>query len=370
MIKNITVFNDTKDKFKAFDEIKEKIDTEGVPKLIIFFSYADGFDFFSLMFSKEYPETTVIGASSAMSYSTYGYGESVVTASVIYDGIECASGTLLEIAHYPKRYTSEIDRTISEISNLKNTVCLEFCTASGKCEELVQDTFRGILEGRKIPVVGGTAGASTLTSPTWVSLNGTVYNEACVFVLIKNLGGKIKTYKENIYRPTTKYITATDVDCDERIVYEFDGRPAMDVMAEIANLPAKELKNKFIYYPLGRVRGDDIYITSPDRAMPDGSVTFFARIYNRTKLALLESDNIEAVWEKTAEEIKKEIPNPSFAIGINCYYRTYQFKLENRNGDFAAKLTKEYGNYISMSSFGEQYNYEHFNQTLVMCVFE
>lgn len=370
MIKNISICSDSKDKFKAFDEVRDKIDNVGIPRLIIFFAPIEGFDFFTLMFNKEYPESTVIGASSAMSYSSSGFGEDVLVAQAIFEGIECASGVLLEVTHYPKRYVSEIEKALDSIGNVKNTVCMEFCTANGKCEELVQDTFRCILEAKKVPVVGGSAGAGSLSNSTMVSLNGTVFNEACVFVLIKNLNGKIMTYKENIYKPTNRYVTATDVDCDERIVYEFDGRPAIEVMSEIVKIPVKELKNTLIYYPVGRVTGTDIYITSADRVMPDGSITYFARIYNRTKLALLEKDNFDVVWDETAKNIKEEIPNPSFSIGFSCFVRYLLFKSESRNGDFNEKLSSEYGNFIAMSGFGEQFNYEHFNLTLVLCVFE
>lgn len=370
MIKNTIAYSETRDKYKAFEEVSGKIDKEGSPLLIIFFSPFEGFDFFSHKLHKQYENSIVIGSSSTTSYSPFGYSDQAFTALAFYEGIECFADVLLEVTHYPMKYASKIEDALGSFDNLKNTVCIEFTTSFGRCEELVQDTFRSVLESKKIPIVGGTAGSDALTSPTAVSLNGTVYSEACVFVLIKNLNGKIFTYKENLFKPTNRYVTSTDVDCDERIVYEFDGRPAAEVVSELTNVPIKELKESISFYPLGRLTGEDIYITCPDRIMPDGSITCFARIYNRTKMTLLEKDNFEEVWAQTAEIIKKEIPNPSVVFGVNCAKRAALFKSENRNGDFDNELLDNYGNFLCMSGFGEQIKYEHFNLTLVLCVFE
>lgn len=370
MIKNTVAYSEAKDKFQDFDAVSEKIDKEGYPTLVIFFSSSDSFDFFSLKFHKHYENSTVIGSSNSFMYTQFGYSEDALAAVAFYDGIEFSADVLLEVTHYPKHYAERVEEALKNFKDTQNTICLEFCTSCGNCEELVQDTFRSVLENRDIPVVGGTAGANSFTGTTEVSLNGTVYSEGCVFVFIKNMTGRIFIYKENIYRPLNRYITSTDVDCDERIVYEYDGRPAADVFAEFVNVPLRELKDKIGLYPIGRVRGDDIYITCPDRIMPDGSITYFARIYNRTKMALLEKANLEEVWENTAKVVKSEIPNPSLVIGINCDKRAELFKRENRNADFCNEMEKNYGNFVCMSGFGEQVKFEHFNLTFVLCVFE
>lgn len=370
MIRNTVVYSDNKDKLQAFEEIEKKISEGGAPLLIVFFSDAEGFDLLTQKFYKVYPNSTVIGSTSFVSYSSFGHSEYSLVAMAVYDSIEVAADVLLEVSHYPMRYASRVSDACEKLSNTKNTVCLEFCNAHYSCEELIQDTFRSVLEPKKIPVVGGTAGAEVMTHPTNVSLNGIVYSEACVFVLIKNLNGMIYVYKENVFKSTNRYLTATDVDCDERIVYEFDDKPATEAIASALDVPVKQLQDIIPFHPLGRMTGKDIYITSADRLMPDGSMSFFARIYNRAKLAIMEVDDLNRVWDETAKAVKEVIPNPSMSIAVNCYGRALFFRRNKQNTNFANKLTTEYGNFICMSGFGEQFNYEHFNQTMVLLVFE
>ncbi len=370
MIKNCVAYSEITDKFAAFDDLCDQINEMGIPKLIIFAAPDEGFDFFTTKFHKAFKKAVIVGVSTYTAFSNKGYSVGGVCALCVYDGIECAAGTLLEITHYPMRYASEVERALSELSDLDNTVCIEFSTAYGKCEELVQDTYRSVLEHKHINVVGGTAGAPLISKKTYVSVNGTVYDEASVFVLIKNLNGRILCYKENLFKPMNHYFTATDVDCDERVVYEYNNRPAADVMSSLLQVERKKLADELWLHPVGRLSGDEIYIAEPDKLGDDGSISYYSRIYNRSKLVLLEADDADKVANRTAADIRYEIESPSMTVVVNCYARTRYFEKTRKIKNFNDKLTMEYGNFVGMSGFGEQINFEHFNMTMVMAVFE
>jgi len=370
MIKNLVAYTKEKDQDKAFMEVKEKIDSLGMPKLIIFYSTAKGFVFFSKKFRSNYKKVTCIGSTTYICLSSEGTSKSALAAIAIYDGIEVSCGTLFEIDHYPMHYVNSIENALSKFKDYENMLCIQFSTAKGMCEELVQDTFRYVLERKKIQVVGGTAGGENTEAKNYVSLDGEVYTNASVFVIVKNLNGKIFAYKENIYKATNHYCMATDVDCDERRVYEIDDMPATDAISMMLNVPPDKLPDVINDHPFGRITGKDIYITDVDKIMPDKSVTCFARVYNRTKMVLLELDNIEEVWKETAKIIKKEIPNPSFTLVMQCYVRSKRLEKLGVIDTFGEKVKEEYGNYIGLSGFGEQINYEHFNDTCLIVSFE
>ena len=370
MIKNIVAYSNEQDQDKAFMEVKKKIDKLGVPKLIIFSSPAKGFVFFTKNFRSNYKKAFVIGATSYFALSSEGHDKTALSAIAIFDGIEVAGGTLFEIDHYPMHYVNSIEAAVSKFEDLSNTVCIQLSTAQGKCEELVQDTFRYVLEKRKVQVVGGTAGGENPDAKNYVSLDGEVYNNASVFVIIKNLNGKIVTYKENMFRPTTHYCMATDVDCDERRVYEIDDMPATDAIAMMLNVAPDKLPDIISDYPFGRITGKDIYITDVEKIMPDKSVYCFSRIYNRTRMVLLELDDLDKVWNETSKAIKSEVPKPSFSFFTQCYVRSKRLEKLGLMDTFCEKSEKEYGNYLGISGFGEQINYEHFNDTCVIVSFE
>ena len=370
MIKNVIAFSNNEDAASAFEEVKDTIKRAGSPLLIIFSSVVKDFEFYTKKFALNFKDTQVIGATSSTIFSSCGVTERSISALAVYDGIECFGGVLFEIKKNPMKYAPTVEEAVRKFKNLKNIVCLEFSTSLSFCEELVQDTYRSVLEHRQIQVIGGTAGSEDMYAPTLVSLDGEVFTEASVFVLIKNLGGRIITYKENIFKATGHFFTATDVDCDERIVYQYDYKPAQEALALALNVPVSEIKEELRERPVGRITGKEVYITDTRSFNDDGSITYQARIYNRTRLALLEVSDPEKVWNETAANISYEVPNPSFTLCVNCYGRTLYFKKNGIFDAFVSKLAGEYGNVFGITGHGEQINYEHFNQTMVLAVFE
>ena len=191
-----------------------------------------------------------------------------------------------------------------------------------------------------------------------------------MFVLIRNTSGRIFLHKENIFKPTKMIVTATDVDCEERLVYDFDGAPAAETLAYKLGVTEDKLAEVLIERPLGRIVGDEIYITDIKEIRDDGSIEYFARIYNQTKMAIMEPDVLEAVWKKTAAEVKTSGVRPSMTFAINCYSRILFFERHGAMDAFNTIMKNEYGQYAGMVGFGEQVNYEHFNVTMVLVVFE
>ena len=120
---------------------------------------------------------------------------------------------------------------------------------------------------------------------------------------------------------------------------------------------------------MGRYVDGDIYITSADEVFEDGSISYFSRIYNYTKISLLEPDDLHRVWNETYNRVSKEIAKPTFSISINCFLRSMLFENENCFGEFVNNL-RNYGKFIGVSGYGEQLDFIHLNQSMVLLVFE
>ena len=352
--------------FRSIDEAAEG----RIPKLIIFSAENNIFSLCSKKLAAYYNKSEVIGMTSFVNFSSLGYDSNGLSAMAIYDGIECVTGSIFEVSKYPMRYKDGITKALEGFDSYENMVCLEFTTAIGKCEELVQDTYKVVLKDKGIPICGGSAGAADSIIPTLVSLNGVTYSEASVFALIKNLNGGVHIFRENLFKPTKYYYTATDVDCDERTVYEYDNRPAAVVVANALQCSMYELDGNMFTHPVGRVEGDNIYITEVDKVYPDGKISYFSRIYNLTQLVQLEPDDSETVWDRTAAAVKEKGIKPEFTVAVNCSSRTRFFYMKDLFGKFQKKLADEYGDYIGVSGFGEQTEFEHLNQTMLLLMFE
>ena len=358
------------DKDKAAFEIFQKLEEKSVkPKLIIVFSEKDILWFLAKELKNKYQDAIVIGSTSYINFTPSAFSYTGTSVMCINSGIECSGGMLFEINRYPAMYKAHISNALNSLSSAENTCCLEFSTAFGKGEEMVLDTFNEILENTGIPVIGSTAGASVQSTETYVCYNGDLFANTCVFVFIHNLNGKISYCVENNFKPTEHKFLVTDIDCEERIVYELNEKPAVTAMCEEFKIPPEEISVYFRKHPMGRVLGNQIYASEFDRFLEDGGISFFTKIFNHTKLVLLEQDDCKKIWKESISKIKSEIPKPSFSILINCMWRSMIFETEKLYDDFTEDL-KQLGNYITVSGYGEQIEKMHQNQTFIYLVFE
>ncbi len=373
MERYVVGFSTEQDKETAFEEnciqILKKAGTKQ-PVVIIFFSDLDNFEWYSAEFKKRFPESTIVGATTYIGFSSLGFGYKSLTSLSLISDIECACGILKDINQHPMKYVHNIKNAAESISSTENCCCLEFSTALGKCEELILDTFESILKPLNIPLIGGNAGAANTEQQTLVSLNGKVYKDTCVFLILRNLRGKIFLYKENIYRPTKNFFTVTDVNLDEHIVYELDKKPIARTIAKTLGIKTENLPEYTFYHPLGRIRDGQIYITDYNKIFDDESISFYARIYNYTRLCLMELSDYETVRKQTFSAIKNVIEKPAFTIAINCFNRSKLFEKNKTFETFVQNLKSDYGDFIGLSGFGEQINFTQLNQTLVFAVFE
>lgn len=366
-------FSEGQDKEKIYEEVVNDLNKQTgnkVPLLLIFFGDTENFVYYSDELHEGFPNSEVIGVTTYSHLTSKGGCKYGLSAIAITSGIEVATGEILEITKCPIKYSEKITRAISKMSDTDNTVCLEFTSAFCYSEELVLDTLKRRLSPYDIPIFGASGGADDDEEINFVSLNGRIYYEGCVFAMIHNLNGRIGIFKEIAYRPSIYKFMATDVDSEERRVYELNEEPAVNVMANALKISADDLKANFHNYPLGRIMGDEIYITEPDEVYDDGSLKYNARIYNYTDLVVMEFDDYDKVIERTAKKFKKSGIKADFSIVINCVGRIKVFEMKGLLDKHKNALDEMLGDYIGMSGYGEHHKFEQNNQTMIVCVFE
>ncbi|WP_069999022.1 FIST signal transduction protein [Cellulosilyticum sp. I15G10I2] len=365
---NYKIGRSSKSDFKA--AVAEATTGFRLPKLILFFSDVEHFEGYTKAMGEQFKDSIILGSSTFAGFCKEGAYKSGLIALGIEEGIECYADVLEEVDRYPLKYVDRVTECISKFRDTSNTVCFEISSALISCEELVLSTLNAVLTKKNIPLFGGSAGDYGRAEKTMISFNGKLYNNACVFVLIKNLGGKIRFYRENIYKPTQHYFTATKVDVRNRIVYEYNNRPAAKVVAEALNTTIEGLPRYLDSYPLGRIIGSDMYIIANQMVTQNNGMSYHARVYNNSQMVLLEPDDYKNVIHQTIEQVKREIPKPSLAIMVNCLARSMLFEQDDYLNEFARKMSTALGDYIGFAGYGEQLNEQHFNQTMVLAVFE
>ncbi|MDF2564497.1 MAG: hypothetical protein K0Q53_892 [Massilibacillus sp.] len=358
-----------KDTMQAIQETTAGLEA---PKLLWFTSGVHDFAMYTEAMKATFPSSIIVGVTTFAAFCKDGAFKDTLLVLGIEDGIECCADVLEEVDKYPLKYVERVERCANEMgsSASDNTICFEVATALISCEELVLSTLNAVLMKKNIPVFGGSAGDRGTAEKTMISLNGVIYDNACVFVLIKNLGGAIRLYRENIYKPTNHSFKATKVDVRKRRVYEYDNKPAAQVTAQALGTTVGNLGSYLNSYPLGRIIGNDMYIIANESVVDSSGMSYHARIYNNSQMVLLEPDDYKEVLRKTTEQIKQQIPNPSLSIMVNCLARSMLFEKDGNLNDFAKKMESALGNYVGFAGYGEQLKQQHFNQTMVLAVFE
>ena len=136
-----------------------------------------------------YPQVPSIGCIG-MSYDT-NITENGVSVIAFLDDVSATANVLEQVSVMPVKYIERMEKDITKISaSAQDTVCIDFCSGNDAC---VLTTIYSCLKHRGIQLVGGTGDGGK------VSANGKVYHDAVAYALVKNHGGRVKTYKENIY---------------------------------------------------------------------------------------------------------------------------------------------------------------------------
>ena len=199
-----------------------------------------------------------------MSYQT-GIVENGVGVIAFSDGVTAAANVLEHASTMPVKYIHRLERDMQQVGGSReDTVCIDFCSGNDAC---VLTTIHTALRKQGISLVGGTGDQGR------VSANGRVYPDAVAYGLVRNLHGRVKTYKENIYHQLGNYrFIASGTDRSNYILGSLNGRPAKQVYQRQA-----EAGTGFVFHPRAedeksntlRVGGschDDIVLLQGERA--------------------------------------------------------------------------------------------------------
>lgn len=318
-----------------------------------------------------FPGVDVIGFHSFM--FRHGSVDTNGTVMMIFDknspDFDYQFGIINGISANPIKNVLSIQKQIEELEPGENdTVCFEFCTGN---EDHLLTSLNAIIKEYGILAFGLTAVGQKLTDQSYVFYNGLYFDDACVYVIIKNNYGRIITYSQNIYMPhdDSRIYIATKVDKKTQTLLELNGRPAAEVYCEDLGLPIEKIESAFPYHPLCKVIGQNTYPVSVRACIKDGGLTLFKQINQNDMLYIADLGDYKKIITDHFENLKKEVPNASTIITIDCIYRYRLFENENMLDWYADFLDKAGMQSLGIMGAGEQYDLQHCNQTMISAVF-
>lgn len=237
---------------------------------------------------------------------------------------------------------------------------------SGKEEQLAA-TLHAILPD--LPLVGASASDQLEFRSTPVLANGQFASNRAVLLLLSG-NFRVALIHSHQFRSTGQRMVVTASSPDRRLVTEFDGEPAARRYAELTGLAQDELTTaSMINHPLmAHYNGSDLVRAVHSKAGDDG-LHLCCAVHNGEILRLGESLDPVARTTATFEAVRTQFATDTWAgcLGFDGILRQLAFEHNNILGNIA----EIYARYrmIGFSTYGEQVNAHHQNNTLAGVVF-
>lgn len=340
-------------------DLREAVRGLNNPQLIMLMSNSSQFEKHVRELEELYPQVPSIGCIG-MCYDT-SVAENGVGIVAFLDGVKAAANVLEQVSVMPIKYIRRLEDDLQALgASREDTICIDFCAGNDAC---VLTTIHTALRRREISLVGGTGDAGK------VSANGKIYPDSVAYALVKNQGGRIKAYKENIYQKMGNYqFIASNTDKARYIMGALNGKPAKQVYQDILHVTEKQILTQTFKNPFGKINGDETCIISI-KDVQGSALACFRQVNDSDVLVLLELADYKKVVKETIQKIHKDFPKRSAVFSVNCLFR---YKLFSENG-YMQEYLKEMstlGPHAGLVGYGEHYNNQFVNQSMTCVVFE
>ena len=237
---------------------------------------------------------------------------------------------------------------------------LSICDGLSMCEERLAAGVAASLGS--VPLVGGSAGDDLAFESTMVALDGRAASGGAVLSIVET-EHPFEIFQAHHFAPTEARLVITGADPATRRVHEINGEPAAVGYARAVGIDP-DLLSPAVYsaHPVMLRVGGRHYVRSIQRKNDDGSLTFYCAIDNRLVLRLGEGRGITACLDEQVRRIRERIPSLALTIGFDCVLRRLELLEKGLREDAAASVRG--ANMIGFSTYGEQINGLHVNQTI------
>jgi len=328
------------------------------PQLIMLLSNSGQFEDHVKKLEELYPRIPSIGCIG-MSYDTKVV-EKGVSVVAFYD-VYAAANVLEEVSVMPVKYIERLEQDVRQINGSGNdTICIDFCSGNDAC---VLTTIHSVLKHRGISLVGGTGDAGK------VSANGKVYQDAVAYTIVKNKSGRVKAYKENIYRQMGNHrFIASKTDKANYVIGKLNSMPAKQVYQDILHVSEQQIPTQTFKNPFGKINGSETCIISI-KEVTGSALTCFRQVNDSDVLIMLELGDYKAIVKETVQTIKRDFPRISAVFSVNCLFRYLLFTDNHYMQEYLQEMGT-LGNHAGLVGYGEHYNNQFVNQSMSCVVFE
>lgn len=213
----------------------------------------------------------------------------------------------------------------------------------------------------EIPLSGGSAGDSLRFQRTCILSDGRFRSDAALLILIAT-DHPFRVFKTEHFVAGTEKTVVTEADPARRIVTEINAEPAAREYARLVGLEIDALTPMiFATHPVVVRVGGQNFVRSIQKVNEDESLTFFCAIDEGIVLTAAKGVDLLDNLHQTFEAVRADIGPPAVVIGFDCILRALEMDEKAIRDDVGAMMRAH--NVIGFSTFGEQFQAMHVNQT-------
>lgn len=228
-------------------------------------------------------------------------------------------------------------------------------------EEMAATMLHSATKG--LHMLGGSAGDGLNFTETRIFAKGEFRSHRAVLAIIET-SLDFEIFKLQHFEPADQDMVVTDCIPNRRIVNEIDGGPAAAEYARIIGLDTTELgPQTFSMHPVMLEIGNEWYVRSIEKVNDDGSLTFYCAIDNGLPLTLARGNGLVSTLQAQVAQLQQRFKRIDATLGCDCILRRLEM-VETHQTESTENLLKQL-NFIGFSTYGEQFNGIHVNQTLV-----
>lgn len=290
--------------------------------------------------------------------------EEGITIIAIKENVRAVADVLEQASVMPIKYIRRLENAIEAVDGEPGkTACFDICSAGADVRAVT--TLSNYLCRLGYDLAGGTSNSAS------VACNGKVYHDACAFFIFKNLTGKIKSYKENIYihRENEKQFMVTEADPKNYKICTLENISAEKLYTSELGISKDKITTQTFKNPFGHVCDSDTYIVSIKGVESDGSITTFRPANRMDFLTILGIGDYRQVVQNTISRIKSDLGNASAVLSVNCLFRYIMFNEDKYWDNYLTEMSYNFS-HAGMIGVGEHYNTQFVNQTMCCLAFE
>lgn len=356
----------SKDEKQAVQEFRKVVQQPDQKAVIFFCSSKYNLETLGEELARNF-DCPLIGCTTAGEISRFGYQEGgIVGAGIASNELRIHRHAIHPLSRFSVAEAGKIASSIRSALtfvkdfNSENMFGLVLIDGLSMLEEVTIANLYTCFKG--ISIIGGSAGDDLEFKKTYVYDNGSFRSDAAIFTLFETTL-PFMTFKTQHFEPTDNTLVITGADPEKRLITEINGEPAAEEYARLLGLKIEQFNpDIFSANPMVLRIGGEAHVRSVQKVNPDNSLSLFCAIEEGLVLSIGKGHDMVSSFKNQIAACEKQIPPNRLFILCDCILRRLELNSFNITGEFNMLLGSL--NAIGFSTYGEQFNSIHVNQTL------